>query len=316
MELKFGRARRAGGPDDDGLGLRGRALPRPPGRDLPRALRPAHLPLPVARHGLLRARSRRRRRGRTRASSCVSFDSDWRFGTEHSRHLARELEALGADVRRHEVASPWGHDSFLMDLPEYHALVTAFLAETRRKLHNADQHCSLSDEVSLCAHACSLLALAATLLARAWPPAATTPSPAAPPPGRPRRRPRRASCPEKFQKPVKIALVRQLASGDFFQQWLLGANEQAKALNIDLQISDARNNNDQQATDLQRAIDQKPARDHRRPRPRLDGQPADRQGGRRPASRSSPSTSRPRTRRSSRSSSPTSTPASGSPRSS
>jgi homoserine O-acetyltransferase/O-succinyltransferase len=57
----------------------------------------------------------------------VSFSSDWRFGTEHSRHLTRELEALGADVRRHEVESPWGHDSFLMDLPEYHALVTAFV---------------------------------------------------------------------------------------------------------------------------------------------------------------------------------------------
>ena len=69
----------------------------------------------------------------------------------------------------------------------------------------------------------------------------------------------KAELPEKFQKPVKIALVRQLASGDFFQQWLLGATEQAKALNIKLQISDARNNNDQQATDLQRAIDQKPA---------------------------------------------------------
>jgi simple sugar transport system substrate-binding protein len=63
--------------------------------------------------------------------------------------------------------------------------------------------------------------------------------------------------PEKFQKGVKIALVRQLGSGDFFQQWLLGANQQAKALNIDLRVSDARNNNDQQATDLQRAIDQK-----------------------------------------------------------
>jgi simple sugar transport system substrate-binding protein len=65
--------------------------------------------------------------------------------------------------------------------------------------------------------------------------------------------------PAKFQKGVKIALVRQLGSGDFFQQWLLGANQQAKALNIDLRVSDARNNNDQQATDLQRAIDQKPA---------------------------------------------------------
>ena len=58
----------------------------------------------------------------------LSFDSDWRFGTEHARRLTRELETLGADVRRHEVASPWGHDSFLMDVPEYHALVAAFLA--------------------------------------------------------------------------------------------------------------------------------------------------------------------------------------------
>jgi homoserine O-acetyltransferase len=60
----------------------------------------------------------------------VSFDSDWRFGTEHSRHLARELEARGADVRHHDVHSPWGHDSFLMDVPEYQPLVAAFLAES------------------------------------------------------------------------------------------------------------------------------------------------------------------------------------------
>jgi len=60
----------------------------------------------------------------------LSFDSDWRFGTEHSRHLAGELEALGADVRRHEVASPWGHDSFLMDVPGYQQTVAAFLLES------------------------------------------------------------------------------------------------------------------------------------------------------------------------------------------
>jgi homoserine O-acetyltransferase len=57
----------------------------------------------------------------------VSFDSDWRFGTEHSVHIAERLAARGADVRHHEVASPWGHDSFLMDVPEYHALVRAHL---------------------------------------------------------------------------------------------------------------------------------------------------------------------------------------------
>ena len=57
----------------------------------------------------------------------ISFDTDWRFGTEHSRAIEAELLARGADVARHEVASPWGHDSFLMDVPEYHRLVRSFV---------------------------------------------------------------------------------------------------------------------------------------------------------------------------------------------
>lgn len=68
-----------------------------------------------------------------------------------------------------------------------------------------------------------------------------------------------SALPARFRKPVKIALVRQLGSGDFFSQWLIGARQQAKAIDVDLRVSDARNDNDQQATDLQRAIDQKPA---------------------------------------------------------
>ena len=58
-------------------------------------------------------------RGRTRASWRVSFSSDWRFGSEHARDIARELEALGADARHVEIDSPWGHDSFLMEVPGY-----------------------------------------------------------------------------------------------------------------------------------------------------------------------------------------------------
>ena len=57
----------------------------------------------------------------------VSFDSDWRFGTAHSEFIEARLRARDADVRRHEVSSPWGHDSFLMDVPEYHALVREFV---------------------------------------------------------------------------------------------------------------------------------------------------------------------------------------------
>jgi homoserine O-acetyltransferase/O-succinyltransferase len=58
----------------------------------------------------------------------ISFSSDWRFGTEHSLQITRELEAIGADVRHQEIASPWGHDSFLMDVPGYQEAVAAFLS--------------------------------------------------------------------------------------------------------------------------------------------------------------------------------------------
>jgi homoserine O-acetyltransferase len=57
----------------------------------------------------------------------VSFDSDWRFGTHHSAHIAAELRRLGADVRHEDVRSPWGHDSFLLEVPAYHRHVAAFL---------------------------------------------------------------------------------------------------------------------------------------------------------------------------------------------
>jgi homoserine O-acetyltransferase len=57
----------------------------------------------------------------------LSFSSDWRFGTEHSLAIARELEAIGADVRQEVIASPWGHDSFLMDVPGYQEAVAEFL---------------------------------------------------------------------------------------------------------------------------------------------------------------------------------------------
>jgi len=57
----------------------------------------------------------------------ISFDTDWRFATKHSLHLARELRAGGVDVEHFEVRSPWGHDSFLLEVPEYHRRVAAFV---------------------------------------------------------------------------------------------------------------------------------------------------------------------------------------------
>jgi homoserine O-acetyltransferase/O-succinyltransferase len=61
----------------------------------------------------------------------LSFSSDWRFGTPHSDRIARVLERHGVPVSQHEVESPYGHDSFLLDVPEYLARVQAFVAGLR-----------------------------------------------------------------------------------------------------------------------------------------------------------------------------------------
>jgi len=61
----------------------------------------------------------------------ISFDTDWRFGSEHSQYIADELRALGGSPRHVEISSPWGHDSFLMDVPAYHAAVAELLRGPR-----------------------------------------------------------------------------------------------------------------------------------------------------------------------------------------
>ena len=57
----------------------------------------------------------------------VSFDSDWRFPTPHSQRIHEHLALAGAPSTFVELASPWGHDSFLLDPPGYHDRVRAFL---------------------------------------------------------------------------------------------------------------------------------------------------------------------------------------------
>lgn len=58
----------------------------------------------------------------------LSFSSDWRFGSEHSRYVASKLRDAGVAAEHVEVATPWGHDSFLLDIPAYHDLLAGFLA--------------------------------------------------------------------------------------------------------------------------------------------------------------------------------------------
>ena len=57
----------------------------------------------------------------------VSFTSDWLFPTSESRAIVQALNAGGGRVSFAEIETDKGHDAFLLDEPEYSAIVRAFL---------------------------------------------------------------------------------------------------------------------------------------------------------------------------------------------
>jgi homoserine O-acetyltransferase len=62
----------------------------------------------------------------------VSFTSDWRFSPARSREIVRALLDAHCDVSYAEIESEQGHDSFLMPIPQYHALLRAYFDGLRR----------------------------------------------------------------------------------------------------------------------------------------------------------------------------------------
>ncbi|MBF0623061.1 MAG: homoserine O-acetyltransferase [Magnetococcales bacterium] len=57
----------------------------------------------------------------------ISFDTDWRFQTSRSKELVNTLYRHRKDVTFQEFASPYGHDSFLLDLPPFQESLQLFL---------------------------------------------------------------------------------------------------------------------------------------------------------------------------------------------
>lgn len=57
----------------------------------------------------------------------LSFDSDWRYSTADARRIVRHLEQARQSVAFREIPSPWGHDSFLLEIERYHDTVRAFM---------------------------------------------------------------------------------------------------------------------------------------------------------------------------------------------
>ncbi|PZU11652.1 homoserine O-acetyltransferase [Sphingomonas sp.] len=57
----------------------------------------------------------------------ASFDSDWLYPTAESRAIVHALNASGAAASFVELSAPYGHDSFLLDVPELFRVVDGFL---------------------------------------------------------------------------------------------------------------------------------------------------------------------------------------------
>jgi len=69
----------------------------------------------------------------TRTRFCiVSFDTDWLYPTAESRAIVHALNAAGAPVSFVELSSPFGHDAFLLDMPELNRVVDGFLRAGER----------------------------------------------------------------------------------------------------------------------------------------------------------------------------------------
>lgn len=57
----------------------------------------------------------------------VSFDTDWLYPTSDSRAVVHALNAAAAPVSFVELSAPYGHDSFLLDVPSLDRVVAGFL---------------------------------------------------------------------------------------------------------------------------------------------------------------------------------------------
>lgn len=69
---------------------------------------------------------------RSQARFClVSFDTDWLYPTSESRSIVHALNASGAAASFVELSAPFGHDSFLLDVPALDRVVAGFLSPQR-----------------------------------------------------------------------------------------------------------------------------------------------------------------------------------------
>jgi len=73
----------------------------------------------------------------TKSKFCViSFSSDWLYPTVENKEIVIALNACGANVGFVEINSDKGHDSFLLDVPEFLKTISKFLSSTYNEINN------------------------------------------------------------------------------------------------------------------------------------------------------------------------------------
>lgn len=63
----------------------------------------------------------------------ISFSSDWFIPTTESREIVRALSASGAQVSFAEIETDKGHDAFLLDEPQFHAVLQGYFDSAARE---------------------------------------------------------------------------------------------------------------------------------------------------------------------------------------
>jgi homoserine O-acetyltransferase len=64
----------------------------------------------------------------------ISFTTDWRFPAARSREIVKALVENKRDVSYAEIEAPHGHDAFLLDDEQYHAIVASYFDRAARDL--------------------------------------------------------------------------------------------------------------------------------------------------------------------------------------
>ncbi|MCH8142055.1 MAG: homoserine O-acetyltransferase, partial [Proteobacteria bacterium] len=67
----------------------------------------------------------------------ISFTTDWRFSVERSKEIVDALVKARKDVASTVIESDHGHDSFLLPIPRYFKVLSAYMGQLHHEIGDA-----------------------------------------------------------------------------------------------------------------------------------------------------------------------------------